>query len=658
MESIRSLGARIKEDEGRAADLKTEREELEREIKACRDGILLGRWQAVQSLLEEYETLAQQLEECEEYSGFDAADSDELVTLQQMAQQDRREINKLRMKIEETSRDMEDAKRTVLESADKGARLARRRFNGSLGLAAASVCAAAGLAILAAVLENTALNMFSVPLLALFIYSIARAARVKVLLKEQQEAERELENEQQYMKKYRNDLLVLLSEREGELARKEERISAILHKCGAAGMEEYRDKAGGYERYNRLKSRLEQVKMLLEIRLDGESREALEQRAKAVMAAGAGPIAKSAAEMAAADAAGAGGVPGDAPDAAYASDGVPGYAPDAAYASDGVPGDAPDAAYASDGVPGYAPDAADAPEGVPGDAPDAAYASDGVPGYAPDAADAPEGVPGDAPDAAYASDGVPGYAPDAADAPEGVPGDAPDAADASCRVQHGGTAGFGREALEDREKRLRHIREEEARLLAGIEKAKGGMEALERTIAGLPEMEEELSGARDRLKRLKAEREAAEIALETMREASASVHREFAPALNRKVNEITSRITGGRYTDLQVTGDLDVLVTAPETGRRIQAEVLSGGTVDQLYFALRIAASDLVSGGRKLPLFLDDSFVQYDCDRLENVMRYLLEEARERQIMIFTCSGREKEVAEALGGVYNYLVID
>ncbi|MDD3851589.1 MAG: chromosome segregation protein SMC, partial [Firmicutes bacterium] len=152
--------------------------------------------------------------------------------------------------------------------------------------------------------------------------------------------------------------------------------------------------------------------------------------------------------------------------------------------------------------------------------------------------------------------------------------------------------------------------------------------------------------------------EAAGVALETLREASDGVHREFAPALNRKVTGITSRITGGRYTDLRITTDLKILATAPETGRRVEAQVLSGGTVDQLYFALRIAASEFLSGDRKLPLILDDCFVQYDWHRLENTFAYILEEARERQIILFTCHDRERKVAEALGGVYNYLILE
>ena len=263
-------------------------------------------------------------------------------------------------------------------------------------------------------------------------------------------------------------------------------------------------------------------------------------------------------------------------------------------------------------------------------------------------------APGDAPDADEAY--VEKHPHSSTDASTGMP--IVGAADVSTEMMPAGAAGFGRGDLEGLETRLRHIMDEEVRLLADMEKARGGLEELEQAISSLPEMEEELSGARERLKQLDYEREAAEIALETIREASASVHREFAPALNRKVSEITSRITAGRYTDLQVTRKLEILATAPETGRRVEAEVLSGGTVDQLYFALRIAASDLVSGGSKLPLFLDDSFVQYDRRRFENVMGYLLEEAKERQIILFTCHGREREVADALGGVYNYLVID
>ena len=554
VEKIRLLGRQLREDEERAEALKAERKKLEQRIKALKGSMLLGRWREVQELSKECKALALQLEELKEYAGFDTAERDELYTLDRLAEQDRQEIKRIQLKVEESSRDIEKAQEEVSHALDKGAGPLRKRFNINLGLCTVSAAAALGAIILAAVLESTVFGVLSIPLAALFLYLAVRSAGLRRNLKEQERDGREIITEIQYMEKYRDDLLDSLSARKAELARREESILSILHKCGAAGIEDYRDKEAGFERYRQLKDRLGQLQRLLEVRLDGESYEALERKAGAVMAAGAGPIDVPSAELAAGEGAGADQITMSAVEQ-------------------------PDRGTAN-------------------------------------------------------------------------------ASPIDMTVAELAAAGFGREDLEGLEIMLRHIMEEEARLLAGVEKARGGLEALEQAISILPEMEEELSGARERLKRLDYEREAAEIALEAIREASTSVHREFAPALNRKINEITSRITAGRYTDLQVTRELEILATAPETGRRVEAEVLSGGTVDQLYFALRIAASDLVSGGSKLPLFLDDSFVQYDRRRLENVMGYLLEEAKERQIILFTCHGREREVADALGGVYNYLVID
>ena len=55
-----------------------------------------------------------------------------------------------------------------------------------------------------------------------------------------------------------------------------------------------------------------------------------------------------------------------------------------------------------------------------------------------------------------------------------------------------------------------------------------------------------------------------------------------------------------------------------------------------LYFACRVAIADLVTGG-DLPLFLDDSFVQYDDRRLRSMLSLLVELGRSRQIILLTC---------------------
>ncbi|HZX45824.1 MAG TPA: AAA family ATPase, partial [Clostridia bacterium] len=310
VEKIRLLGRQLKEDEERAEALKTERKKLEQRIKALRDSMLLGRWREVQRLSKECKALALQLEKLREYAGFDTTERDELYTLDRLAERDRQEVKRIQLKVEETSQDIEKVQKEASEALDKGAGPLRKRFNVSLGLCTVSAAAVLGAIILAVVLGNSVFGILSIPLAALFLYWAGRAARLRRSLKEQEGAGRELVTELQYMKKYRDDLLDSLSARKEELARREESILSILQKCGAASIEDHRDKEAGFERYRQLKDRLEQLQRLLEIRLDGESPEALEQRVKAVMAAGdeagAGLIGMQAAERSDGDGAVAG----------------------------------------------------------------------------------------------------------------------------------------------------------------------------------------------------------------------------------------------------------------------------------------------------------------------------------------------------------------
>ena len=58
-----------------------------------------------------------------------------------------------------------------------------------------------------------------------------------------------------------------------------------------------------------------------------------------------------------------------------------------------------------------------------------------------------------------------------------------------------------------------------------------------------------------------------------------------------------------------------------------------------------------------LPLFLDETFAYYDDERLQNVLEFLKNEAKKRQILIFTCSNREKEILNKMSFEYNSIEI-
>ena len=89
--------------------------------------------------------------------------------------------------------------------------------------------------------------------------------------------------------------------------------------------------------------------------------------------------------------------------------------------------------------------------------------------------------------------------------------------------------------------------------------------------------------------------------------------------------------------------------------RVVPLERLSRGTLEQIYFALRMAAGELFCGDTPFPVILDDVFGSYDVDRLQALLRWLHNE--DRQVMISTCSGREAELLREDGIPFNEILL-
>jgi uncharacterized protein YhaN len=136
-------------------------------------------------------------------------------------------------------------------------------------------------------------------------------------------------------------------------------------------------------------------------------------------------------------------------------------------------------------------------------------------------------------------------------------------------------------------------------------------------------------------------------ALEVLTEASVEIQKDFIPVLNNKMGGIIEKISGGRYIDLRADKNLKLKVVAPETGDVVSAMHLSGGTVDQMYLALRMAAADVLSQTHeRLIIIMDEVFSQYDDIRTGKAFEYLSFLAEDRQIIFFTCKSREVQIAK------------
>ena len=177
-------------------------------------------------------------------------------------------------------------------------------------------------------------------------------------------------------------------------------------------------------------------------------------------------------------------------------------------------------------------------------------------------------------------------------------------------------------------KNLAEEKKDRMAALANLEREKEEIEEA----AGLPVQEDQ-------------EIEAINLALERITAASGQIRRQIGGRLRERTSEILFEITDGKYREILVDEQFHIRVNL--TDRTVDLERLSRGTVEQIYFALRMASGELLCGEEQYPVILDDVFGMYDEQRLLGVLKWLAKQ--NRQAILFTCQKREEEVMLAAG---------
>jgi uncharacterized protein YhaN len=109
-------------------------------------------------------------------------------------------------------------------------------------------------------------------------------------------------------------------------------------------------------------------------------------------------------------------------------------------------------------------------------------------------------------------------------------------------------------------------------------------------------------------------------------------------------------LLGLLFDDISI--EFDEATLLPQTIRRNGLEEnvdrLSGGMREQLSVLTRLAFARLLAGdGQPAPVILDDALVYSDDDRIEKMFDALHRQARDQQIIVFSC--RQRAFAK-LGG--------
>ena len=205
-------------------------------------------------------------------------------------------------------------------------------------------------------------------------------------------------------------------------------------------------------------------------------------------------------------------------------------------------------------------------------------------------------------------------------------------------------------------KELSELNGKKQSVLSGIDSSNRSVWEQEKELEQLADLSDEneaLKAVIDENERLQFEVDALDLSIETMDSLSSTIKDSFGVYLNKEASEFVKGITGGIYDSMSIDENLDIALNTKN--KLIPMNQMSSSTIDQIYLALRLATAKLMSKG-SLPLFLDDSFVNYDNSRLRTVLDYLYKSYRS-QIIIFTCHTREEQTLRSIGAKFNFLKI-
>lgn len=166
-------------------------------------------------------------------------------------------------------------------------------------------------------------------------------------------------------------------------------------------------------------------------------------------------------------------------------------------------------------------------------------------------------------------------------------------------------------------------------------------------------LEEQLEGSLEEKEEILKLANSINIAKTALENAYNKMKEEITPKFTKNLSNIVGKISSKKYNKIRFI-DGQGLIVELNNGEYINANKLSIGTIDQLYLSLRLSAMQEITQ-EKMPVILDEVFAYYDNERLENILKYLNENYKENQIIIFTCSNREKEILDKNEIKYNYI---
>lgn len=164
---------------------------------------------------------------------------------------------------------------------------------------------------------------------------------------------------------------------------------------------------------------------------------------------------------------------------------------------------------------------------------------------------------------------------------------------------------------------------------------------------------DQISRLEEELVRQQAEYDALRLSLDALQAANTTLQNRFSPELGRRAAEIFADMTGSTWSHILLDREFHLSAESGSDPTRRSVQLLSAGTADQLYLAVRLAICEMIlPPEQNPPLILDDALLTFDDARLSATLDYLTRLGAQRQILLFTCQGREAALLRGRPGVH------
>ncbi len=188
-----------------------------------------------------------------------------------------------------------------------------------------------------------------------------------------------------------------------------------------------------------------------------------------------------------------------------------------------------------------------------------------------------------------------------------------------------------------------------------IQQLKNALRHHEESLPTSAEIEEAIEYGEYHKKRLQNQFSMVQETKNQLMASAKMVQEDFEPKLIRKISVYLEKLTDRRYQQIMIDSNYQISLCNADSDKTVDVESLSAGTIDQLYFSVRVALIEMLSKDQSAPMILDDCFTQYDEERLKNALALLSKISENRQILLFTCHKREKELLEEMNKEFQFI---